>query len=152
MLGPEMQCCLLATEVLCTLFVAQENFQRNSTPIAEEHCATGLSSKKILISCPSLTCVSSSLKHAVSKGIKSSRVVSKKPALTGDCFSHIPQADGSEGGDGGSIVPPVLSEDHICNHLRNLNIHKSIDPDEKHPNQSPEGIHSCSHQTTLDDI
>ncbi|KFQ79631.1 hypothetical protein N337_12538, partial [Phoenicopterus ruber ruber] len=35
-------------------------------------------------------------------------------------------------GDWGSKVAPTVREDQICDHLRNLNIHKSMGPDEKH--------------------
>lgn len=37
------------------------------------------------------------------------------------------------GGDWGSSIPPTASEDQVCDHLRNLNIHKSIGPHEMHP-------------------
>ncbi|KFQ86973.1 hypothetical protein N337_01297, partial [Phoenicopterus ruber ruber] len=30
-------------------------------------------------------------------------------------------------------VPPTIREDQVCDHLRNLNIHKSMQPDELHP-------------------
>ncbi|KFQ32387.1 hypothetical protein N332_05337, partial [Mesitornis unicolor] len=30
-------------------------------------------------------------------------------------------------------VPPTISEDKVCDHLRNLNVHKSMGPDEMHP-------------------
>ncbi|KFQ13074.1 hypothetical protein N330_07608, partial [Leptosomus discolor] len=36
-------------------------------------------------------------------------------------------------GDQGDKAPPTISEHKVCNHLRNLNIHKSIGPDEMHP-------------------
>ncbi|KFQ40537.1 RNA-directed DNA polymerase from mobile element jockey, partial [Mesitornis unicolor] len=29
-------------------------------------------------------------------------------------------------------VPPTVSEDKVCDHLRNLNMHKSMGPDEMH--------------------
>ncbi|KFQ49743.1 hypothetical protein N334_13397, partial [Pelecanus crispus] len=35
--------------------------------------------------------------------------------------------------DWGSKVPPTVREDQVCHHLRNLNIHKSMGPDEMHP-------------------
>ncbi|KFQ09297.1 hypothetical protein N330_03557, partial [Leptosomus discolor] len=35
--------------------------------------------------------------------------------------------------DQGDKVPPTVSEDKVCDHLRNLNIHKSMGPDEMHP-------------------
>ncbi|KFZ67308.1 hypothetical protein N338_01538, partial [Podiceps cristatus] len=33
----------------------------------------------------------------------------------------------------GSKVPPTVREDQVCDHLRNLNIHKSMGPDKMHP-------------------
>jgi len=38
-----------------------------------------------------------------------------------------------EGGDWGSKVLPAVSEDHVCDPLRNLSIHKSMGPDKMHP-------------------
>ncbi|KFP36932.1 RNA-directed DNA polymerase from mobile element jockey, partial [Chlamydotis macqueenii] len=35
--------------------------------------------------------------------------------------------------DSGSKVPPTVREDQVCDHLRNLNIHKSTGPDAMHP-------------------
>ncbi|KFO07208.1 hypothetical protein N312_02923, partial [Balearica regulorum gibbericeps] len=37
------------------------------------------------------------------------------------------------GCDGGNKVPPIVREDHVRDHLRNTNIHKSVGPDEIHP-------------------
>ncbi|KFW70551.1 hypothetical protein AS28_01922, partial [Pygoscelis adeliae] len=37
------------------------------------------------------------------------------------------------GRDWGSKVPPTVREDHVRDHLRNLNINKRIGPDEMHP-------------------
>ncbi|KFQ96788.1 RNA-directed DNA polymerase from mobile element jockey, partial [Nipponia nippon] len=36
-------------------------------------------------------------------------------------------------GDQGGKVHPTVREDQVCDHLRNLNMHKSIGPDEMHP-------------------
>ncbi|KFO74251.1 hypothetical protein N303_03794, partial [Cuculus canorus] len=33
----------------------------------------------------------------------------------------------------GDIAPPTVGEDQVCDHLRNLNIHKSTGPDDMHP-------------------
>ncbi|KFP45642.1 hypothetical protein N324_11572, partial [Chlamydotis macqueenii] len=33
----------------------------------------------------------------------------------------------------GSKVPPTVREDQVCDHLRNLNIHKSMGPEEMRP-------------------
>ncbi|KFQ19043.1 hypothetical protein N331_02873, partial [Merops nubicus] len=38
-----------------------------------------------------------------------------------------------EDGEQGNKVPPTVSEDKVCNRLRNLNIHKSMGPDEMYP-------------------
>ncbi|KFQ12818.1 hypothetical protein N330_03504, partial [Leptosomus discolor] len=38
-----------------------------------------------------------------------------------------------QGRDSGSKVPPAVREDQVCDHLRNLNIHQSLGPDEMHP-------------------
>jgi len=37
------------------------------------------------------------------------------------------------GRDWGSNITPTVSEDQVHDHLRNLNIHKSMGPDEIHP-------------------
>ncbi|KFQ16077.1 hypothetical protein N330_03419, partial [Leptosomus discolor] len=37
------------------------------------------------------------------------------------------------GGNWGSKVPSTVREDQVRDHLRNLNIHKSMGPDEMHP-------------------
>ncbi|KFU91012.1 hypothetical protein M959_03093, partial [Chaetura pelagica] len=36
-------------------------------------------------------------------------------------------------GDQGDKVPPTISEDKVHDHLKNLNIQKSMGPDEMHP-------------------
>ncbi|KFV49683.1 hypothetical protein N328_03440, partial [Gavia stellata] len=36
-------------------------------------------------------------------------------------------------GDSGSKVPPTVREDHVHDHLRNLNTHKAMGPDKMHP-------------------
>ncbi|KFR08662.1 hypothetical protein Y956_01033, partial [Nipponia nippon] len=33
----------------------------------------------------------------------------------------------------GSKVPPTVGEDHVPDHLRNMNIHKPVGPDKMHP-------------------
>ncbi|KFV93279.1 hypothetical protein N327_11769, partial [Fulmarus glacialis] len=38
-----------------------------------------------------------------------------------------------QGRDWGSKVPSTVRENQICDHLRNLNMHKSMRPDEMHP-------------------
>ena len=40
---------------------------------------------------------------------------------------------GLVGRDWGSNVPTTVSEDQVCDHLRNPNIHKSMGPDEMNP-------------------
>jgi len=41
-------------------------------------------------------------------------------------------------GTGGATVPPTVREDQGRDHLRNLNRHKSMGPDEMHPSISKE--------------
>jgi len=41
--------------------------------------------------------------------------------------------DGPQDGDWGSKVPPTVKEDQVCDHLRKLNIQKSMRPDQRHP-------------------
>ncbi|KFQ48102.1 hypothetical protein N334_03970, partial [Pelecanus crispus] len=36
-------------------------------------------------------------------------------------------------GDQGSKAPPTVKEEHVRDQLRNLNVHKSMGPDEMHP-------------------
>ncbi|KAK4815438.1 LOW QUALITY PROTEIN: hypothetical protein QYF61_002827 [Mycteria americana] len=43
------------------------------------------------------------------------------------------EVDGPQDGDWGSKVPPTVREDQVRDHLRNLNIPKSMGPDEMHP-------------------
>ena len=45
---------------------------------------------------------------------------------------HSPQMFGLVEGDWGSKFPPTVSEHQICDHLRNLNIYKSIGSNEMH--------------------
>ena len=52
--------------------------------------------------------------------------------LSDNCSPHSPQTSGLAGGDFGSYILTV-SKDQICEHMRNLNIHKSVGPDEMHP-------------------
>jgi len=51
--------------------------------------------------------------------------------FTGNRSSHISQVDGPQ--DWGSKVPPTVREDQVHDHLRNLNIHKYMGPDEIYP-------------------
>ena len=41
--------------------------------------------------------------------------------------------DGLKEGDWGSKVPPTVREDQVRDHLRNMDMHKSMGPDEVHP-------------------
>ena len=50
-----------------------------------------------------------------------------------NCSSHSPQMIGLEGGHWRRNIPPAVREDQVCKYLRNLNIHKSLGPDEMHP-------------------
>ena len=51
----------------------------------------------------------------------------------GNLSSQTSQVDGPQGRDWGSKVPPTVREDEVCDHLRNLNVDKSMGPDEMHP-------------------
>jgi len=44
-----------------------------------------------------------------------------------------PQTFGLVGEGWGRNIPPTVSEDQVCDHLRNLNIHKPMGLDEMHP-------------------
>jgi len=41
--------------------------------------------------------------------------------------------DGPQDGDGESKVPATVREDQVRDHLKKLNIHKSMGPDKMHP-------------------
>ena len=53
--------------------------------------------------------------------------------FTGNLSSHTSRVDGLQDRDWGSKVPPTVRGDQVHDHLRNLNIHKSMGPDEMHP-------------------
>jgi len=46
---------------------------------------------------------------------------------------NTPGIGGGKGRDWGNNVPPTEREDQVRDHLRNLNIQKSMGPDEMHP-------------------
>lgn len=54
----------------------------------------------------------------------------------GNFYSHVSQADGQKDGHWGKKLHPT--KDQLCDHLRNVNVHKSTGPNEMH--QSSEGI------------
>lgn len=53
-------------------------------------------------------------------------------AFTSWCSTHSPQAGGSEGGNWLSSAHSAVSRDQVCDHLRKLNIHKSMSSTEMH--------------------
>ena len=53
--------------------------------------------------------------------------------FTANLSSHTSRVDGPQDRDWGSKVPPTVREDQVRDHLRNLNVHKSMGPDEMHP-------------------
>ena len=63
----------------------------------------------------------------------------RNSAFTSSCSTHSPQAGGSEGRNWLSNAHSPVSRDHICDHLRILNIHKSVGSNEMHLG------HSSSH-------
>ena len=50
--------------------------------------------------------------------------------FSNNCSSHSPQMFGLVGGDWGSNVPPTISKDQVHDHLMNLNIYKTVGPNE----------------------
>ena len=50
-----------------------------------------------------------------------------------NCLSRRPQMFGLVGGDWGSNVPRTVSKDQVHDHMRNLNIHEFMGPNEMHP-------------------
>ena len=53
--------------------------------------------------------------------------------FTGNLSSHTSRVDGLQDRDWGSKIPPTVREDQVRDHLRNLNIHKSMGPDKMIP-------------------
>jgi len=53
--------------------------------------------------------------------------------FAGNLSSHTSPMDEPRDRDWGSKVPPALREDQVCDHLRKLNIQKSMGPDQMHP-------------------
>ena len=53
--------------------------------------------------------------------------------FTDSIFSHTSQVDGLSGRDWGNKALTTVREDQVHDHLRNLNIPKSMGPDEMHP-------------------
>ncbi|KAK4818984.1 hypothetical protein QYF61_022651 [Mycteria americana] len=53
--------------------------------------------------------------------------------FSGNHSPHPSPVDGQHVGDQGGKAPPTVREDHARDHLRNLNIYKSMGPDEMHP-------------------
>ncbi|GAB0178660.1 hypothetical protein GRJ2_000331300 [Grus japonensis] len=51
--------------------------------------------------------------------------------FTGKCLRHTAQV--AEDRDWENAEPPTVGEDQVREHLRNLNVHKSMGPDELHP-------------------
>ncbi|GAB0203376.1 mitochondrial enolase superfamily member 1 [Grus japonensis] len=51
--------------------------------------------------------------------------------FTGKCLSHTAQV--TEGGDWENAEPPTIGEIQVQEYLRNLKVHKSMGPDERHP-------------------
>ena len=54
-------------------------------------------------------------------------------AFPDNCSPHSPQIFGLVGGNWGSNMSSTVSEDQVCDHLRNLNIHRSMGPNEMYP-------------------
>jgi len=54
-------------------------------------------------------------------------------AFNSKCSSHIAQVAEGKGGDWENEEPPTVGEDQVQDCLRNLKVHKSMGPDEMHP-------------------
>ncbi|GAB0204419.1 mitochondrial enolase superfamily member 1 [Grus japonensis] len=53
--------------------------------------------------------------------------------FTGKCLSHTAQVVEGKGRDWEKAEPPTVGEDQVQEYLRNLKVHKSMGPDELHP-------------------
>ena len=53
--------------------------------------------------------------------------------FTGKCSSHTTQVAEGKGRDWENEELPTVGEDQVQDHLRNLKVHKSMGPDEMHP-------------------
>lgn len=53
--------------------------------------------------------------------------------FTSKCSSHAAHLRKSKGRGWHSEVPATIGEDKVWDHLRNLNVHRSMGPDEIHP-------------------
>ncbi|KAK4819613.1 hypothetical protein QYF61_008362 [Mycteria americana] len=53
--------------------------------------------------------------------------------FSGNCSPHPSRVNEQHVGDQGGKAPPTVREDQVRDHLRNLNIYKSVGPDEMHP-------------------
>ncbi|GAB0194022.1 mitochondrial enolase superfamily member 1 [Grus japonensis] len=53
--------------------------------------------------------------------------------FTGKCLSHTAQVTEGKGRDWENAEPPTVGEDQVRKYLRNLQVHKSMGPDELHP-------------------
>ncbi|GAB0190183.1 mitochondrial enolase superfamily member 1 [Grus japonensis] len=53
--------------------------------------------------------------------------------FTGKCSSHTAQVTEGKGRDWENAEPPTVGEDQVREYLRNLKVHKSMGPDEMHP-------------------
>jgi len=56
--------------------------------------------------------------------------------FTGNLSPHPSPGNGLQDGDQRGKAPATVKEDQVRDHLRNLNIHKSMGPDEIHPPES----------------
>jgi len=53
--------------------------------------------------------------------------------FTGKCSSHTAQVTKGKGRDWKNEELPTVGKDQVQDHLRNLKVHKSVGPDEMHP-------------------
>ncbi|GAB0205343.1 hypothetical protein GRJ2_002999900 [Grus japonensis] len=71
----------------------------------------------------------------VTQDMEKAEVLNKSFAsvFTNKYSSHTAQVTKGKGRDWGDEEPPTIGEDEVQDHLRNLKVHKSMEPDEMHP-------------------